>query len=69
MVYEQVWRVGNTTREELLCTNRCVGKAVVVTLTVTYHPHLNSLNEIMRKNLKHLHADQTFKSVFATASF
>ena len=54
MVKEQLRRVGNRTRDELLCTNSYVGKEVRVPLIVTYHPHLNGLNKIMQKNLKHL---------------
>ena len=53
----------------MLCTDSCVGKAVGVPLIVTYHPHLRGLNKIMRKNLKHLQADQTVKSVSTPATF
>ena len=59
----------NRTRDELLWTNSCVGKEIGVPLIVTYHPHLNGLNKIMRKNLKHLQANQTVKSVFTPAPF
>ena len=44
-------------------------KEAGVPLIVSYHPHLNGLNKIMRKNLKHLPADQTVKSVFTPAPF
>ena len=69
MVKEQLRRVETSTRDELLCTNSCVGKDVGVSLIVTYHPHLNDLSKIMRKNLKHLQANQTVKLVFTPASF
>ena len=69
MVKEQIRRVENRTRDELLWTKSCVDKEVGVPLIVTYHPHLNGLNKIMRKNLKHLQADQTVKSVFTPAPF
>ena len=69
MVKEQLRRVENRTRDELLCTNSGVGKEVGVPLILTCHPHLNGLNKIMRKNLKHLQADQTIKSVFTPAPF
>ena len=69
MVKEQLRRVENRTRDELLCTNSCVSKVVGVPLIVTYHLQLNGLNKIMRKNLKHLQADQTVKSVFTPAPF
>ena len=38
-------------------------------MIVTYHPHLNVFDKIMRKNLKHLQADQTVKSVFTPVPF
>ena len=69
MVKEKLRRVENRTRDELLCTNSCVGKAVGVPLIGTYHPHPNGLNKIMQKNLKHLQADQTVKSLFTPAPF
>ena len=69
MVKEQLRRVETRTRNELLCTNSCVGKDVGVSLIVTYHPHLNGSSKIMRKNLKHLQANQTVKLVFTPASF
>ena len=67
MVKEQLRRAENGTRDELLCTNSCVGNEVGVPLLVTYHPHHNGLNKIMWKNLKHLLADQTVKLVFTPA--
>ena len=67
MVKEQLRRAENGTRDELLCTNSCVGNEVGVPLLVTYHPHLNGLNKIMWENLKHLQADQTVKLVFTPA--
>ena len=63
MVNEQIRRVENRTRDELLCTNSYVDKVVGIPLIVTYHPHLNGLNKLMLKNLKHLQADQTIKLV------
>ena len=69
MVKEQLRRVETRTRNELLCTNSCVGKDVGVSLIVTYHPHLNGSSKIMRKNLKHFQANQTVKLVFTPASF
>ena len=38
-------------------------------MLVTYHPHLNGLNKIMWKNVKHLKADQTGQSVLTTGHF
>ena len=38
-------------------------------MIVTYHPHLNGLNNIKWKNLKHLQADQLVKLVFIPAPF
>ena len=38
-------------------------------MLVTYHPHLNGLNKIMWKNVKHLKADQTVKSVLTPGHF
>ena len=38
-------------------------------MIVAYHPHLNGLNKIMWKNLKHLNADQTVKLVFTPGHF
>ena len=64
MVKKQLRRVENRNRDELLCTNNCVGKEVGVPLIVTSHPHFNGFNIIMRKNLKHLQVNQTVKSVF-----
>ena len=37
-------------------------------LIVIYYPHLNGLNYILRKNFKHLEADQLAKAVFTLAS-
>ena len=42
------------TRDELLFADSCVGKDFGVSIIVTYHPHLNGLNRIMWRNLKHL---------------
>ena len=69
IVKEQLRRVENRTRDELLYTNSRVGNEVGVPLIVTYHPNLNGLNKIMRKNLKHLPADRMVKSVFTPALF
>ena len=69
MVKKQLRRAENRARNELWCTNSCVGKEVGVPLIVTYHLHLNGLNKIMQKNLKHLQANQTVKSVFTPAPF
>ena len=69
MIKEQLRRVKNRTRDELLCTNSCAGKAVGVPLIVTYHPHLNGLNKIIRKYLKYLQASQTVKSLFTAELF
>ena len=68
-VKEQLRRVENRTRDELLFTNSCVGKETGASLIVTYHPHLNGLSKITRKNLKHFQADQTVKSMFTPAPF
>ena len=54
MVEENLRRVENRTRDELLFADSCVGKDFGVPIIVTYHPHFNGLNKIMRKNLKHL---------------
>ena len=69
MVTEQLERVKYRNREDLLRTNDCVSKEIGVPLVVTYHPHLNALNKIIRRNLKHLHADQLVRSVFTPAPF
>ena len=53
MSEEQLRRVENRTSDELLCSNSCVGEDVGVSLIVAYNPHLNCLNKIMRKSLKH----------------
>ena len=68
-VKEQLRRVENRARDELLFTNSCVGKETGASLIVTYHPHLNGLSKITRKNLKHFQADQTVKSMFTPAPF
>ena len=68
MVKEQLRRVENRTRDEFLCTSSCRDRVVGVLLIVTYQPHLNGLNKIIRKNLKHLQANQTAPFVsFRTA--
>ena len=38
-------------------------------LVVTYHPHLNFLNKTIRRNLKHIYANQLVRSVFTPAHF
>ena len=68
MVKEQLRRVENRARDELLCTSSCKDRVVGVLLIVTYQPHLNGLDKIMRKNLKHLRTNQTAPFVsFRTA--
>ena len=69
MVKEHLRRVKDSTRDKLLCSNSCVGNEVGVPLIVTYHPHLNGLNKVMGKYLKHLQPDQTVKSAFTSAPF
>ena len=69
MVEVQLMRVENRTGNEVLCTNRCVGKEIGVLLIINYHPHLNGLNKLMSKNLKHLQTNQIVKSVFTPARF
>ena len=69
IVTEQLVRVKYRNREDLLRTNGCVSKEIGVPLVVTYHPHLNALNKISRRNLKHLHANQLMKSVFTPTPF
>ena len=69
MVEENLRRVENRTRNELLFADSCVGKDFGVPIIVTYHPQFNSLNKIMRKNLKHLSANQTSSLVFIPAPF
>ena len=58
MVTEQLVRVKYRCREDFLQTNDFVSKEIGVPLVVTYHQHLNALNEIICRNLKHLPADQ-----------
>ena len=69
MVDEQLRRVEKRIRFGLLFTGSCIGKEVRVPIIATDHPYLNGSNKIMRKNLKHLQADQTGKLVFTPASF
>ena len=69
MVTEQLARVRYRNREDILRTNDYVNKEIGVPLVVTYHPHLNALNKIIRRNLKHLYADQLVRSVFTPAPF
>ena len=69
MVTEQLKRIKYRKREDLLRTNDCVSKEIGVPLVVTYHPHLNALNKIICRNLKHLHADQLVGSIFTSAPF
>ena len=54
MAEENLRRIENMTRDELLFADSCVGKDFGVPIIVTYHPHLNGLNRIMRRKLKHL---------------
>ena len=61
MVKEQLKRVENRIRNELLCTNSCIGKDVEVPLLLIIHTLLVWHH--------HLQADQTVKSVFAPAPF
>ena len=68
LVTEQLARVKYRNREDLLQTKDCVSKEIGVPL-VTYHPHLNTLNKIIQRNLKHFHADQLVRPVFTPAPF
>ena len=54
MAEENLRRVENRTRDELLFAETCVGNDFGVPIFVTYHPHFNGSNKIMWKNLKHL---------------
>ena len=67
MVTEQLVRVKCRNKDDLLRINECVSKEIGVPLAVTYHRHLNTLNKIIRRNLKHLNADQLVRSVFTPA--
>ena len=49
--------------------NDCVSEEIGVPLVVTYHPHLNTLNKTIRRNLKHLYADQLVRSIFTPDPF
>ena len=69
MVTGQLARVKYRNREYLLRTNDYISKKTGVPLVVTYHPQLNVLNKIIRRNLKHLYADQLARSVFTPAPF
>ena len=57
MVTKQLARVKYKNREDLLRTSYCLSKEIAVPFVVIYHPHLNALNKMIRRNLKHLHAD------------
>ena len=59
MVEENLRRVENRTRDELLFADSCVGKDFGVPIIVTYHPHLNGLNK----------ANQTSRLAFIPAPF
>ena len=67
MVTEQLVRVKCRNKDDLLRINECVSKEIGVPLAVTYHRYLNTLNKIVRRNLKHLNADQLVRSVFTPA--
>ena len=69
MVTEQLARVKFRNREDLLQTNDCVSKEIGVPLVVTYHPHLNALNKIIRSSIRHIYADQLVRSEFTPALF
>ena len=69
MVTELIARVKYRNTEDLLRTNDCVSKKIRVSIAVNYHPHLNDLNKIIRRNLKHLYTDQLVRSVFTPAPF
>ena len=59
MVEENLRRIKNRTRDELLFADSCVGKDFGVPIIVTYHPHLNGLNK----------ANQTSRLAFIPAPF
>ena len=69
MVTEKLARVKYRNREDSSRTNDCVNKEIGVPLVVTYHPHLNYLNDIICRNLKHLHADQLVILLFTPDPF
>ena len=69
MVTEQLQRVTYRNKEDLLRTNDCVSKKIGVPIDVTYHPHLDALNKIVRRNLEHLCTDQLVRSIFMPAPF
>ena len=69
MVTEQLVRVKYRKREDLLRTNDYVSKEIGVPLVITYHPHFNPPNKIIRRNLKNIHVDQLVRSVFTPAPF
>ena len=55
-------RVKYRNREDLLRTSDSIRKEIGVPLVVTYHPQLNVLNKIIRRNLTHLFEDQLVRS-------
>ena len=44
-------------------------KSVGVLFVVTYHPHLKNISKIIKKHIKHLHADPEVRSVFTPLPF
>ena len=69
MVTKQLARVKDKNREDLLQTSDCLSKEIAVPFVAIYHPHLNALNKMIRRNLKHLHADHLVRSAFTPAPF
>ena len=69
MVTEHLSRAKYKNRVYLLQTNDFVSKENLVQLVFSYDPHLKAVNKIIRRNHKHLHADQLVRSVFIPAPF
>ena len=62
-------RVKRKSREELLRPQDFDNMIVLVLFVVTYRPHLSNINQIIKKHIKHLHANPEVKSVFTPLLF
>ena len=69
LVDEQLQRVKEKSRAELLRPKGIDKKSAGVPFVVTSHPQLKKISRIIKKNIKHLYADPEVRSVFTPLPF
>ena len=69
IIDNQLKRVKNVSRDDLLRPNERGNKNIGIPFIVTYHPHLKQLFKLIQNNIKHVYADVRVRTVFTPAPF